>query len=571
VSTTSKVDVSSINHGFFQFTFPTEWKKITAWVVAFFIYLAALIFFVVSLGIPDVPPVSEISVISSFDELENIEEENLGNGWDNYTKGKFFIIESKIVEGELLYGYWSYDADGENCSDYVEYTDWTIKVSPRAGEEVVNISWYGPLGEEAAYLSRSCDSHYYDDWWVEENDSITIFGVELGGELFLMSVGAEGKYAPERTNREDAQRIALLLCIIASVTMMVTTPTSLSHDIKNLRTRWGNLPFAHGKPGELVEAVGPTRRVDENDWILPPKPFEEWSQNAYAEDEGGKLLEEHPNNINTPSPATFTLYSVNGILFVMFSIWLSSDLLARHNDFLTWILGQILRIVVVIFTVVWAFFAFKQWKLSHSIIDTPTSNVRSVAVGPAELVGQIRPPPTGTLSVKIADDEDKIVDGVVMYKWKEEEYVCSTDSEGKESCNWRTRRKESGGTLFTLHDGTGGILVDPSTFKNPIYGDLLKVWEWGKMRWTVHALCAGDPIYCLGRVEPRKGDYSPEEGCPREIANANLVVIGETDIGTYAKLTRGTELSVLSNLRSTTESIVVPVIMLIFSAIPFIW
>jgi len=105
VSTTSKVDVSSINHGFFQFTFPTGWKKITAWVVAFFIYLAAFIFFVVSLGIPDVPPVSEISVISSFDELENIEEENLGNGWDNYTKGKFFIIESKIVEGELLYGY----------------------------------------------------------------------------------------------------------------------------------------------------------------------------------------------------------------------------------------------------------------------------------------------------------------------------------------------------------------------------------------------------------------------------------------------------------------------------------
>ncbi|MEL0101593.1 MAG: hypothetical protein VW862_07840, partial [Euryarchaeota archaeon] len=84
-------------------------------------------------------------------------------------------------------------------------------------------------------------------------------------------------------------------------------------------------------------------------------------------------------------------------------------------------------------------------------------------------------------------------------------------------------------------------------------------------------LCAGDPVYCLGRVEPRRGDYSPEEDCPTEISNANLVVIGKTDIGTFAKLARGTELSVISNLRSTTESIVVPVIMLIFSAIPFIW
>jgi hypothetical protein len=91
------------------------------------------------------------------------------------------------------------------------------------------------------------------------------------------------------------------------------------------------------------------------------------------------------------------------------------------------------------------------------------------------------------------------------------------------------------------------------------------------MRWTVDALCAGDPIYCLGRVEPRRGDFMPEEGCPTEISNANLIVKGETDIGTHAKLSRGTELSVVANLRSTTEAIIIPAIMLIFSAIPFLW
>ena len=122
-----------------------------------------------------------------------------------------------------------------------------------------------------------------------------------------------------------------------------------------------------------------------------------------------------------------------------------------------------------------------------------------------------------------------------------------------------------------LHDGTGGILVDPSTWRKPIFGDPLQVWQWSNMRWTVHALCAGDPVYCLGRVEPRRGDYAPEEGCPTEIQNANLVVTGESDVGTYSKFARGTELSVVSNLRSTTESIIIPVLMIIFSAIPFIW
>ena len=571
MATSSKVDVNSINHGFFQFTFPKGWKKITTWALACVIYLAAAVFFIVSLGIPDVPPLAEISIISTMDELEDVEEVKLGKGWGDYTEGKFFIIEATIVEGELIHGYWEYDADGENCSNYVDFTDWTLVISPDASNEEFNISWFEPLTEEASHKNRNCDSNYYDDWYVEENDPIIVFGLSVEDGLYFMSVGTEGFGPPERTDREDAQRIALLLCTISSIMMMVTTPTSLSYDIERLRKRWGNLPFAHGKPGELVEAEGPTRRVDSNDWILPPKPFEEWSENGYGEDEGGKLLEEHPNNIGTPMPATFTLYSINGMMFVTFAVWLSSDLLARHNDFFTWVAGQILRIAVIIFTLVWLFFAFKKWKLNHGIIDTPTSNVRGVAVGPAELVGQVRPPPTGTLRVEIADDENKIVDGVVLYHWKEEEYVCSKDSDGKESCSWTTRRKGEGGTLFMLHDGTGGILVNPSTWKKPILGDPLKVWEWGKMRWTVHALCAGDPVYCLGRVEPRRGDFLPEEGCPTDIANANLMVIGEKDIGTQVKLTRGTELSVISNLRSTTESIVIPVLMLIFSAIPFIW
>ena len=570
VSSAAKIDASSLDHGFFQFTFPKGWKKITTWIIASVVYFAAFIFFVISLGIPDVPPVEEITTISTIEDISDVEESKLGNGWGEYKTGKFFIIEATIVEGELIHGYWEYDSDGENCTSYVDYTDWNIVISPIASSETANISWFGSLGEEANHKDRDCESRYYD-WYVTEGDKIEIFGVEIEDELYFMSVGAEGFSAPERTNREDSQRFALFLCIIASLMMMITTPTSLSFDIQKLRTRWGNLPFAHGKPGEIEEARGPIRVLDDNDWILPQVNFEDWSDDAYTEDEGGKLIEEHPNKIGTPVPATLTLYSVNGVLFVIFSLWLSSDLLARHNDGLTELIGQILRVAVVIFTLVWLIFAYKKWKLSHSILDTPTSNVRSVAVGPAELVGQVRPAPSGTLSVKVADDADKIVEGVVLYKWVEEEYVCTKDSDGKESCSWVTRDKGKGHTLFMLHDGTGGILVDPSTWRKPIFGDPLQVWQWSNMRWTVHALCAGDPVYCLGRVEPRRGDYAPEEGCPTEIQNANLVVTGESDVGTYSKFARGTELSVVSNLRSTTESIIIPVLMIIFSAIPFIW
>ena len=77
----------------------------------------------------------------------------------------------------------------------------------------------------------------------------------------MLSVGTEGKEIGERTEREDAQRTALGFVILASGLMMITTPTSLSDDIKNLKQRWGNLPFVHGKPGELEPAKGPIREL----------------------------------------------------------------------------------------------------------------------------------------------------------------------------------------------------------------------------------------------------------------------------------------------------------------------
>jgi len=563
------IDHTSLQHGFFQLTFPHTWKGIAAWIIAILMYLAAAIMISISLSIPDVPPISESQYVDNLDEIDDSKAVNLGAGWEHDGEGTFIVIDVIIEQGTLVHGYWTWDSDGENCTNHVDaYSDVILTVSPVTGGDSFTLGWSDEMGTEVSTHSRSCPG--YSDWYIDEGDVIEIFMVEIEGEFSILSVGAEGLEPGERTEREDAQRIALLVIIIASAIMMITTPTSLSDDIKNLKKRWGNLPFVHGSPGELESATGPVRTIDEHDWVLPPPGFETWPENPYAPNDENSLIEEHPDIVGTPTPATFTLYSINGIIFIVTSLWLASDLLARHGDEMHQILGQSLRIGIILFTLIWGFFAWRKWKLMHNIIDTPSSRVRSVAVGPAELVGQVRPGPDGTMAVRVAGSSSRLVEGVVVYRWKEEEYVCTRDSDGKESCSWKTRRTKSDSREFILHDGTGGILVDADSWDKTNLGNQLHQWETGKWRWTVWVLAAGDPVYCLGRVETRT-EKEREEGIDTTIPNSLLIVRGNKDIGMQVHLHRGTELSVISGLRSTTEAIIVPVVMLLFSAIPFLW
>jgi len=563
------IDHTSLQHGFFQFTFPHTWKGIIAWIVALMMYLAAAIMINISLDIPDVPPISESQFIDNLDEIDDSQAVNLGAGWEHDGEGTFIVIDVIIEQGTLVHGYWTWDSDGENCTDHVDiHSGAILTVSPVTGGDSFTLGWSDEMSTEVSTYSRSCPG--YSDWYIDEGDVIEIFMVEIEGEYSMLSVGTEGLEPGERTEREDAQRSALLVIIIASAIMMITTPTSLSDDIKNLKKRWGNLPFVHGSPGKLESATGPVRTIDEHDWVLPPPGFETWPENPYAPNDENTLIEEHPDVVGTPTPATFTLYSINGIIFIVTSLWLASDLLARHGDDTHQILGQSLRIGIILFTLIWGFFAWRKWKLVHNIIDTPSSRVRSVAVGPAELVGQVRPGPDGTMAVHVGGSKSRLVEGVVVYRWKEEEYVCTKDSDGNESCSWKTRRTKSDSREFILHDGTGGILVDADSWDKAKLGDQLHQWETGKWRWTVWVLAAGDPVYCLGRVETRT-EKEREEGIDTTIPNSLLIVRGNKDIGMQVHLHRGTELSVISGLRSTTEAIIVPVVMLVFSAIPFLW
>ncbi len=565
------IDHTSLQHGFFQFTFPHTWKGVIPWGIAIILFASAAGIFLASLQIPDVPPISDSQFVDSLGEIDQNETITLGAGWEQNTEATFAVLEVEIVTGTLVHGYWEYDSDGENCSDYVDvYDDVTLTVKPTSDDnsEIFQIRWSDEIGTEVATESRSCPG--YSDWYIDEGDKIEIFIIGIDGEYSLLSVGAEGLEAGERTEREDYQRGALFVIILASALMMFTTPTSLSDDIKNLKKRWGNRPFAHGVPGELEDAKGPVRQVDGNDWVLPPPGHESWPTNPYAPNEDGILIEEHPDVVGTPTPATFTLYSINGIVFIVTALWLAADLTARHSDDLRRLLGISLRIAIVLFALGWSIFAYRKWKLMHNIIDTPSSRVRSVAAGPAELVGQVRPGPQGTMAFHVGGSRSRLVEGAVAYRWKEEEYVCSKDNDGKESCKWVTRRTGSDSVEFILHDGTGGILVDPSSWKTVDMGGKLHFWGSSNWRWTVWALAAGDPVYCLGRVETRTNEER-EEGLDTTIPNSLLVVRGNKDIGMQVHLHRGTELSLIAGLRSTTEAIVVPIVMLVFSAIPFIW
>ena len=562
----SAIDASALEHGVFQFTFPHGWKAITVWIIAALLFCTSFLVFSLSLGIPDIVPLSEATRVGHPDDVGPEDEILLGNGFDEGESGSYIIVTGVIERGVVARGYCSQDDDGNWHDNTNAEDEGAVLVRPTSYGDEFEANWFQSLDPEINPASRGCPR---TNWVVSEGALVQFFILKQGDELWILSVGEGARSPAEKTGREDVQRVALVIIICSSLMLMFTTPTSLAGDIRQLRGKWENRPYLHGKPGELVIASGPTRQVDNLDWVLPPPPHETWSANPYQSDEGQELISEHPITIGTPTPATFTLYSINGMIFIISSIWLASDLLARHNSDLSATLGFVFRIVIVMINIVWAYSSYKKWKLLHNVIDTPTSRVRSVAVGPAEFVGQVRPGPEGSLGFDVAGDSDRRVEGAVAYHWKEEEHVC-TGSGKNRKCSWRLRSSDAGSIPFILHDGTGGILVDPSSWNNIEHGSELKSWGGAKWRWTAWVLGVGDPVYCLGRVETRTEDEK-EEGLDGSIPNSHLIVRGNQDIGMQVHLHRGTELTLLAKLRSTTEAVVVPLVMLTFSAIPFLW
>jgi hypothetical protein len=91
------------------------------------------------------------------------------------------------------------------------------------------------------------------------------------------------------------------------------------------------------------------------------------------------------------------------------------------------------------------------FKKKQLIADTPTSKIRSIAMGLAEISGQVIPIKERVFKSPFTDKE------CVYYQFTIEEY----QSSGKNS-HWVTIQKGEQKDLFYLRDDTGTILIDPT-------------------------------------------------------------------------------------------------------------
>jgi hypothetical protein len=562
--------VKDLDDGFFQFSPPIGKLSWGLHIVGILIFLLAGIIFIASLSEYDHLNVSQANAVTNPDEVTTDEFYTLGNGFDG-ERGAYLTFDAHIRTGDAIYLSCTRSDDSWSLSEEVVWKN--IIMVDNEGEIITH-----GLHDDFEFVltSRECNSYWGLALGGYSNLTMQVFALKTEEGVKILSFGEEDITPPEVTDREDVQRIAMIVAAIAALILMASTPSSLKNDIHAIRkTRENGTQHYHIDKNGVIPITNIYRdKNDKNDWIFAGPTPDAWHLDSpYEGDENDKIIPEHPTQIGTPNPATFTLYSFWGMLFIGFWLWVASDLFARDGNEGHRIFGEILRYLFLFVTLIWGLVSFKRWKVIHNIIDTPTSLVRSVAVGPCEIVGQARPILGNTLTARIGDshwNEERTAHGMLYFRWVEEEHVC-TGSGKNRSCRWKTRASGEGNVPMLVHDGTGGIYIDPSDFTKPNFGSPLKVWKTSKWRWILHAINAGDPIYALGYAEKRDMAELENEGIDGSIPHSLLKMTGQKDIGMQSTFQRGTELTVLSNMRSTTEAVVIPVLMLICAAIPFLW
>ena len=95
---------------------------------------------------------------------------------------------------------------------------------------------------------------------------------------------------------------------------------------------------------------------------------------------------------------------------------------------------------------------FDTWKMARLIQDTPTSKVRSMAVGRTELEGVVREH-DGVLHPPYAGDD------CVYVEWEAERRERRVDDDGDVHYTWETIAEGRESLAFDLDDGTGEVLV----------------------------------------------------------------------------------------------------------------
>ena len=600
-----RTEVQSIDQGVFAFPKPT-FKHGVGYFISGTLLLVALGMFLSSLAIPDVPRVEEANVLPYLHEdMAAYEYGSLQDGYDpNEYAGQaaFILVPLELVKGTLAYDdcEWVEDEDNGGHWDYDFYMAdaQPLTMMDAEGTEIqAAFSLEGSLSPEGEMDDPGCGS----EW------SRTIQGDGMGGENFLFNAFVLVEENPPRyqllsvkeigninyptndpqevTQREDRGRWALLSTGIAGLIFMYSTSPPLMDNLRNIRKAnrsavkdTTSAPGVLGFSGRLFPHFGPNfeplscedhpARSVNDDWLFGA-PVPSSFNDPYSGDQGEKLIREHPSVIGTPKAALITPYSLGAIVFAGSFIWLSADLRARDGSEFHTMVGWGMTVGVTVTNLIWFYTAWKQFKLNRLIRDLPTSPIRSVAVGQAELVGQVRPSVAGTPEMSVGGRTHK---GLTAWQWKSYQYVCRTDSDGDTHCSWEHRETRDGGVPFMVHDGSGGMLIDPALWaKKPIdYGPTLDAWQRGDWKWNLVGLGIGDPVYILGDCVPRDVDHLQKWGSDETLAQALLTMVPTTGTGDASVLHYGTEMDVLAKNRSLFEIFIVPLLIFLFGIFMFI-
>jgi len=326
---------------------------------------------------------------------------------------------------------------------------------------------------------------------------------------------------------------------------------------------------------------------DPNDWILPaPGPASWNNEDRYAPDGDGTPLPEHPVKVGTPIPASMSLYGIFGLI-ATFSFILGAGAGISSLDKID---EKYIAIGIMLsISIIWLVMGWLKAKMLNQMIDTPTSLVRSAALGHCELVGQVRPSVEGVLRVIVDGNPRMFMENMVAFNWtyeQQQERTVKTKDGTRTERRWVTIRSDSGGCTFILHDGTGGIRVNGNSFKRTDYGNYIKRWDgafaeslgqqfmssliagalggWRVIdhRWTLYGIKLGNPVYIMGEIRSRPDHEIEAEGLDKTMQNTLIEVWGDKDgIGQKVTLNRGTELSNIGRSRSTVEMISLPMLL----------
>ncbi|MCX5782210.1 MAG: GIDE domain-containing protein [Elusimicrobia bacterium] len=189
------------------------------------------------------------------------------------------------------------------------------------------------------------------------------------------------------------------------------------------------------------------------------------------------------------------LVIVPAIVFVFLVITISfkySSMPQQKNLF-----GYLHEFAVIFIGCGLLFWGFKELMVKRLIENTPTSKIRSVAMGIAEIVGLAR--------LKYPLKSPLTYTECAYYRYLIERE--NTDSKGRKY--WVKEEEGSSSSYFYIEDTTGKILVDPLNAEIMLIRDYQNIesHRFARKRYTEWTICSGDYVYVLGTVKKFKNMF----------------------------------------------------------------